>query len=146
MKNKKQPLLQVKNLCKYFPIHSKGLLKRQIGLVNAVDDVSFDLMPGETLGNVGESGSGKTTAGGTILRALNPTSGVVIFGSNGDSVNLATLPHNKLKPLRTKMQMIFQDPFSSLNPRMTVGGIIGEPLTIHRISKGSEREDRVSDM
>ena len=146
MKNNKQPLLQVKNLCKYFPIYSKGFLKRQIGLVKAVDDVSFELMPGETLGLVGESGSGKTTAGRTILRALDPTSGNVIFGSNGDAVNLAALPHNQLKPLRTKMQMIFQDPFSSLNPRMTVGGIVGEPLIIHRIAKGSEREDRVADM
>jgi len=140
------PLLQVTGLCKYFPVHSKGFFKRQIGLVKACDDVSFSLQPGETLGLVGESGSGKTTAGRTILRAIDPTRGEVLFRDNGDAVNLAALPASQLKPLRRKMQMIFQDPFSSLNPRMTVGAIVAEPLVIHRIGTKREREQRVAEM
>ena len=145
-----EPLLQVRNLCKHFPIMSKGFRRKQIGVVKAVDNVSFDLFPGETLGLVGESGSGKTTCARTILRALSPTSGEVRFrtGANGDSqtVDLATLSNAELKPLRTQMQMIFQDPFSSLNPRMTVGDIVAEPLVIHNLARGSEIEDRVVEM
>jgi peptide/nickel transport system ATP-binding protein len=140
------PLLQVSGLCKYFPILGKGFLKRQTGLVKACDDLSFSLQAGETLGLVGESGSGKTTAGRTILRAIDPTRGEVLFRDNGDAVNLATLPTSELKPLRRKMQMIFQDPFSSLNPRMTVGAIVAEPLTIHRIGTKREREQQVVEM
>jgi len=140
------PLLSVRDLCKHFPIFSKGFFNRQVGAVKAVDHMSFDLPRGETLGLVGESGSGKTTAARTILRALSPTSGDVIFRPNGREINLAHLPEDELKPLRTEMQMIFQDPFSSLNPRMTVENIVGEPLVIHHLASGSELEDRVSAM
>ncbi len=140
------PLLSVRSLCKYFPIFNKAFFKKQVGEVKAVDDVSFDLMPGETLGIVGESGCGKTTAGRAILRAVAPTSGEVIYQDNGTPVDLAQLSDAALKPLRTQMQMIFQDPFSSLNPRMTVRDIVSEPLTIHRLASGSELEDRVVEM
>jgi len=142
----KKPLLQVRGLCKHFPVFSKGFIQKQTGLIKAVDNVSFDLLPGETLGIVGESGSGKTTAGRSILRAINPTSGQVLYSSGDHTVDLAKVPEKELKPLRRRMQMIFQDPFSSLNPRMTVGDIVGEPLLIHDIAKGSERTDMVEAM
>lgn len=138
------PLLQVRGLSKYFPIFSKGFLSKKIGDVRAVDNVSFDLFPGETLGIVGESGSGKTTTGRTILRAIEPTAGEVLFNCEDHIIDIAKVPHHQLKSLRTKMQMIFQDPFSSLNPRMTVGDIVSEPLVIHKMAKGSELEDRVA--
>ena len=140
------PLLSVQGLCKFFPIVSKGFWRKQVGWVRACDEVSFDLLPGETLGLVGESGCGKTTAVRTILRALRPTDGKVLFRSNGSAVDLAALSGSELKPLRTQMQMIFQDPFSSLNPRMTIENIVGEPLEIHRIARGRERQDRVVEM
>ena len=139
------PLLQVRDLCKYFPVHSKGFLQRVVGTIKAVDGVSFDLMPGEMVGLVGESGSGKTTTARVILRALDPTAGEVRFRADGRVVDLARLPNKHLKPLRTQMQMIFQDPFSSLNPRMTVGDIVGEPLVVHRLAKGRELKDRVTE-
>jgi oligopeptide/dipeptide ABC transporter ATP-binding protein len=138
-----KPLLEVEGLCKYFPVYKKGIVRKQTGVVRAVDDVSFKLMPGETFGIVGESGSGKTTCARTILRALEPTSGRVHFNYDDKSVDLAALSDKALKPLRQKMQMIFQDPFSSLNPRMTVRDIIAEPLKIHKLSSGSEMEDKV---
>jgi peptide/nickel transport system ATP-binding protein len=164
-----QPLLSVRGLCKFYPVFSKALIPRQVGLIKACDQVSFDLMPGQTLGLVGESGSGKTTTGRAILRAIRPTSGRVFFrldqqkpappvpglSGNGDGesqvglgpvapmVDLASLSERQLKPLRTQMQMIFQDPFSSLNPRMTVQQIVAEPLVIHRLARGRELEDRV---
>ena len=141
-----EPLLRVRGLCKYFPIRSKGFFKKVVGQVKAVDNMNFDLMPGETLGIVGESGSGKTTAARTILRALRPTSGSVDFPLNGREMNLSSLSEHELRPLRPHMQMIFQDPFSSLNPRMTVGDIVGEPLVIHRMAKGKELLDRVEAM
>ncbi len=151
-----EPLLTVRDLCKYFPVKSKGLFQKQIGLVRAVDQLNFDVMPGETLGLVGESGCGKTTTGRSILRALEPTSGEVWFHMGDDNpnglpmkdgyVNLAALTEAELVPLRTRMQMIFQDPFASLNPRMTVRDIVGEPLLIHGMCKGSEKEDRISEM
>lgn len=141
-----EPILRVKNLCKYFPIKGKGFFKKQIGEVRAADNINFTLMLGETLGLVGESGCGKTTTGRTILRALTPTTGQVIFKPNGKTVDLAKLSEKELKPLRPKMQMIFQDPFSSLNPRMTVRDIIGEPLIIHRQAKGKELNQRVAEM
>ncbi|MGI5867997.1 MAG: ABC transporter ATP-binding protein [Kiritimatiellia bacterium] len=140
------PLLHVRGLCKYFPIRSKGFFTKQTGVVKAVDDVHFDLMPGETLGLVGESGSGKTTCARTILRALRPTAGEILFRTDDGLVDLATLSDRALKPLRQKMQMIFQDPFASLNPRMTVESIVGEPLEIHKLAHGAERKDRVADM
>jgi oligopeptide/dipeptide ABC transporter ATP-binding protein len=144
-----EPLLSVRGLCKHFPVKSRGFLKRQVGLVRAVDEVSFDLMAGETLGLVGESGCGKTTTGRTILRAYEPTRGQVLFRlpgrPEGATVDLARLPQKELKPLRTKFQMIFQDPFASLNPRMTVRDIVAEPLIIHGLARGRELEDRVAD-
>ena len=140
------PLLEVRHLCKHFPIFSQGFVKRQIGTVRAADDISFDLYPGETLGLVGESGSGKTTTGRAILRAVRPTSGSARFRLPEATVDLAKLSDRELKPLRTRMQMIFQDPFSSLNPRMTVKDIVAEPLVIHRLARGSELDDRVDDM
>jgi oligopeptide/dipeptide ABC transporter ATP-binding protein len=115
-------------------------------MVLAVDGVCFDLMPGETLGLVGESGSGKTTTARAILRAIRPTSGQVHFNFDGQAVDLATLRDRDIKPLRTRMQMIFQDPFSSLNPRMTVGDIVAEPLVIHGLCRRNERKDRVAEM
>ncbi len=141
-----QPLLQVRDLCKYFPVMSKGFFKKQVGTVKAADQISFDLMPGETLGLVGESGCGKTTTARTILRALQPTRGEILFRTNGQRYDLAMLSDAELKPLRTKMQMIFQDPFSSLNPRMSVGDIVGEPLGIHGLASDDERRDRVEQM
>jgi len=141
------PLLTARGLCKFFPVLSKGFFRRQVATVKAVNEVSFELTEGETLGLVGESGCGKTTLARTILRALRPTSGTVLFRSDGRTVDLAALPDSRLKPLRTKMQMIFQDPFSSLNPRMTIERIVGEPLTIHGLASGRrERADRVVEM
>jgi oligopeptide/dipeptide ABC transporter ATP-binding protein len=139
-------LLRVRGLTKHFPVLSRGLIRRTIGEVRALQDVSFDLRRGETLGLVGESGSGKTTCVRTILRAVTPTSGEVIFAARHGKVDLATLPSRRLKPLRREMQMIFQDPFSSLNPRMTVGQIVAEPLVIHRLASGRELAGRVAAM
>ena len=140
------PLLQVKGLCKYFPVYSSGFFRKQINFVKASDNISFNLMPGETLGLVGESGSGKTTTGRSILRAIDPTAGEVILNYKDELIDLAKVTHKELKKLRPFMQMIFQDPFSSLNPRMTVQDIVAEPLIIHKMAKGSELDDRVIQM
>lgn len=145
-KKNSENILEVRGLCKYFPIYSKGLFQRQAKVVKAVESVNFHLPAGKTLGLVGESGSGKTTTVRTILRALHPTHGEVVFQSQQGLVNLARLSDRQLKPLRQEMQMIFQDPFSSLNPRMTIGDIIGEPLRIHRLANPAERKDRVAQM
>jgi ABC-type oligopeptide transport system ATPase subunit len=139
------PLLQVRGLTKEFPVYAPGWPRRQVGVQRAVDDVSFDLSTGETLGLVGESGCGKSTTVRCLLRAFAPTAGVVRFALPDQRVvDLARLPERELKPLRRHIQMVFQDPFSSLNPRMTVGEIVGEPLVIHRLARGRELEDRVA--
>ena len=134
-------LLEVRGLKKHFPIR-RGVFSRVSGYVRAVDGVDLTLRRGETLGLVGESGSGKTTTGRCILRLMEPTAGSVRF----DGVDLLSLPHAEMRKMRREMQVIFQDPYGSLNPRMKVGSIVGEPLAIHRIAKGSEREDRVVDL
>ncbi|HEX2853692.1 MAG TPA: ATP-binding cassette domain-containing protein [Opitutaceae bacterium] len=126
---------------------SRGFRQKVVGEVKAVDDVSFDIAPGETLGLVGESGSGKTTTARCILRALAPTAGRIDFRlPDGRVVDLARLSDRELKPIRQHAQMVFQDPFSSLNPRWTVRDIVGEPLVIHRLAAGSELDDRVSEV
>ncbi len=135
------PLLEVNNLVKYFPIRG-GLLSRVVANVKAVSDVSFKIAKGEVLGLVGESGSGKTTAGRALLRLIEPTSGEVKF--NG--VDVVKLSKSEMREYRKEMQIIFQDPFASLNPRMTVGDIIGEALLIHNLAKGQARVDRVADL
>jgi oligopeptide transport system ATP-binding protein len=136
------PLLKVQNLVKHFPIHG-GLLRREVERVHAVDGVSFELQPGETLGVVGESGCGKSTTGRCILRLIEPTSGEVWF--EGRSVTHAD--KQQLRALARDMQIIFQDPYASLNPRMTVGSIIGEALIIHKLTKSAhEFENRIVDL
>jgi peptide/nickel transport system ATP-binding protein len=140
------PLLEVRNLKKYFPIR-KGFLRNTVGYVRAVDDISFFINEGETLGLVGESGCGKTTASRCILRAHTPTSGQMLFRTDkGDVVDLARLSREQLKPLRAQMQMIFQDPYGSLNPRMTLFDIVGEPLFVTGMRNHKEREDRVAEL
>ncbi|MCX6019871.1 MAG: ATP-binding cassette domain-containing protein [Chloroflexi bacterium] len=130
----------------YFPIR-QGFLQRVVGQVKAVDGVSFKLREKEVLGLVGESGCGKTTVGRTLLRLYDPTSGEIRFRSKaGDWVDIAKISQHDMKPLRKEMRMIFQDPFSSLNPRLTVGELIAEPLEIHGVAKGKEAEDRVAEL
>ncbi len=141
------PLLDVRRLSKHYPVHRPGFRRKVVGLVKAVDDVSFALAPGESFGLVGESGSGKTTTARCILRAIRPTDGQVIFRApDGRAVDLARLSDRELKPVRQHAQMVFQDPVSSLNPRMTVRDIVAEPLVIHRLARGSELDDRVGEM
>ena len=132
------PLLSVRGLVKHFPIRG-GILGRTRGTVRAVDGVSFDVFPGETLGLVGESGCGKTTTGRAVLRLIEPTEGEIRF----DGVDVRALAPEPLRRLRRQMQIIFQDPFSSLNPRMTVGATIREGLTVHRLAEGAEADTRV---
>ncbi len=136
-----KPLLEVRGLKKYFPI-KKGLFSRTVGSVKAVDDVSFDLYPKETLGVVGESGCGKTTVGRTVLRLLEPTAGSATF----DGKNVFAMSKPELRAARRHMQIIFQDPYSSLNPRMTVGALIGDALELHGIAKGDARIDRAREL
>jgi peptide/nickel transport system ATP-binding protein len=144
-RSKKTVLLDVKGLKKYFPIR-RGFLQRTVGQVKAVDDVTFFLNQGETLSLVGESGCGKTTVARCILRAITPTAGQVLLLDNADIVDVATVPKHRLRGLRRQMQMIFQDPFSSLNPRMTLLDIVGEPLLVHGVGSAQDRTDRVVEL
>ena len=136
-----RPLVSVRGLTKHFPIRS-GLLQRQTGSVRAVDGVSFDIAPGETLALVGESGCGKTTTGRTVLRLLEPTSGDIAF----DGIDVRALRGEPLRKLRRRMQIVFQDPYGSLNPRMTVGDAIKEGLIVHNIARGADADRRVGQL
>ena len=134
-------MLEVENLTKYFPI-KKGILSKTVGHVKALDGIDFSLEQGQILGMVGESGCGKTTAGRVILGLMPPTEGKVIF----EGTNLAELSLKEMRRMRRHMQIIFQDPYASLNPRMTVGNIVGEPLTVHKVASGKDREDRIEEL
>ena len=139
--NGSAPLLEVRHVKKYFPIR-KGLLQREVARVHAVDDVSFTVREGETLGLVGESGCGKSTLGRTIVRLLEPTAGQIVFRGR----QIGKLSPGTLRPLRREMQMVFQDPYASLNPRKRVGSIIGDPLKIHGIGDAKERKAQVEEL
>ncbi len=139
-------LLDVSDLKMYFPIR-KGFLQNVVGHVKAVDAVNFSLCCGETLGLVGESGCGKTTVGRCLIRAYQPTGGAIRYRNENDqTVDLAQMPESMLKPYRRELRMIFQDPYASLNPRMTVLDIVGEPLFVQGIAKGKDLEDRVAEL
>jgi oligopeptide transport system ATP-binding protein len=141
MNNTEQDLLRVENLKMYFPI-KRGVIQRVVGHVHAVDDISFTIKKGDTLGLVGESGCGKSTTGRAILQLYRPTSGHIYFGDT----DLVETHGEHLRQLRRKMQMIFQDPYASLNPRMTVEEIVGEPLIVYNLAKGTEVRERVKEL
>ncbi|MCA6110423.1 ABC transporter ATP-binding protein [Bradyrhizobium cenepequi] len=136
-----QPLLEVTDLVKHYPVRG-GVLRRQVGTVHAVDGVSFSLAPGETLGLVGESGCGKSTVARSVLRLVEPSSGEIRL--NGEAIT--RLSKSELRPYRRSMQIVFQDPFASLNPRMTAGDIVGEPLTVHGLASGERKQERVAEL
>lgn len=139
-------VLQVNNLKKYFPIE-RGFFKRKVGVVRAVDDVTFTIRQGETVSLVGESGCGKSTTSRCVVRAMEPTGGEILYRpEEGKVVDLAKLSQSEIRPLRRGFQMVFQDPFSSLNPRMNIFEIVSEPLRVNNIGNRSEREDRVADL
>jgi len=142
MSEDQKVLVRLENLTKHFPITRGIVIQRQVGAIQAVDKISFDIRKGETLGLVGESGCGKSTAGRTILQLYRPTSGKVYFKDQ----DLTTLQGEQLRHIRRDMQIIFQDPYASLNPRMTVGNIVSEPLEVHRIGSGRERKERVREL
>jgi oligopeptide transport system ATP-binding protein len=139
---KGEPLLVVKNLKKYFPIKKGILIDRTVDYVKAVDDVSFEIYPGQTLGLVGESGSGKSTTGYCVLELLKPTAGSVRFLGE----ELTTMKKEDLRRMRREMQIVFQDPYASLNPRMTVGNIVGEPLLVHKVGDRARRRKTVEEL
>jgi oligopeptide/dipeptide ABC transporter ATP-binding protein len=139
MADANQPVIEVRDLKKHFPVR-KGLLRRTVGQVYAVDGISFTIGEGETLGLVGESGCGKTTAGRAVLRLTEPTSGAIEV--NGEDIT--KLSKAEMRPYRRQMQIVFQDPFSSLNPRMVVGDIVGEPLSVHGVARGKELKEQVA--
>jgi len=140
------PLLEVKDLKLYYPIGKSGLFGKPKIMVKAVDGVSFVINCGESVGLVGESGSGKTSLGRAILRVVEPTSGKVLFHLNEETIDITSLDHDGLRRMWRHMQMIFQDPYSSLNPRMTVRDIIAEPLVANKVAKGSDLKDRIIDI
>jgi len=142
MSLEQEPLIKVRNLKKYFPVYSGALLQRHAGDIKAVDDVSFDIFKGETLGLVGETGSGKTTVGRTMIRLYDATDGTVTL----DGVDLFQLKSKDMAEIRRRIAIIFQDPYASLNPRMTIGSIIAEPLEIHKIARGKEKDERVNEL
>ena len=139
MASANQPVLEIKDLKKHFPV-KKGVLRRTVGQVYAVDGISFAIGVGETLGLVGESGCGKTTAGRAVLRLIEPTSGSIVVGGT----DITHLSKAELRPYRSQMQISFQDPFSSLNPRMTAGDIVGEPLLVHGVANRKERSEQIA--
>jgi peptide/nickel transport system ATP-binding protein len=140
------PLLEIRDLQMHYPV-SSGIVKKSSGVVKAVDGVSFNIHEGETLGLVGESGCGKTTTGRAILRAVNPTGGSINYRRpDGRVVDLAKLSNRELKEYRREIRMVFQDPYSSLNPRMTVLEVVGEPLKVNKVARGREVEDRVAEL
>ncbi len=141
-KGDEQPLLEVKNLKKWFPVESGVIFSRTVAQVKAVDGISFSVKKGETLGLVGESGCGKSTTGRSILQLHKPTAGEVIF----EGRDLVKLKGREMRAMRKKMQMIFQDPYASLNPRMSVEDIVGEPLDVHHLAKGKQRRERVQEL
>jgi peptide/nickel transport system ATP-binding protein len=139
-------LISVRGLKKYFPIHA-GWMKKHVGDIKAIDDVSLDIRKGETFGLVGESGSGKSTVARLMLRAYSLTAGQILFRrSGGDIVDISTLPEREMRAMRREMQMIFQDPYSSLNPRMTLLELVGEPMVIHGVGTPAEIRDRVAEL
>lgn len=138
----KETLVRIENLTKHFPITRGIIVQREVGAVQAVDNVSFEIRKGETLGLVGESGCGKSTTGRTILQLYRPTSGRVFYGDS----ELTSLKGESLRQMRRNMQMIFQDPYASLNPRLTIGNIIAEPLEVHKIGSKTEQRERVQEL
>ena len=144
-KSQGKVLLDVRDLCKHFPVR-RHLSRRVVGTIHAVDGLTFHVRQGETVGLVGESGSGKTPAGRCILRGIEPSSGSVTYHDDGKAIDVLSLGRHELRALRRKMQLIFQDPYASLNPRMTVMQIVGEPLVIHGLARGKALEQRVREL